>query len=76
MTQRSAAVLVCAVVVAVLNAVDVARQARLGVADAWTWVAAAAIFWALGMAVVIGRWRERPRTALLMLAWLARRRCR
>ena len=69
-TQRSAAVLACAVVVAVLNAVDVARQARLGVADAGTWVAGAAIFWALGIAVVIGRWPERRRTALLMLAWL------
>ena len=62
--------LVCAVVVAVLNVVDVARQARLGVADAGTWVAGAAIFWALGMAMVIGRWPERRRTALLMLAWL------
>ena len=70
MTQRSGAVVVCAVVVAVLNAVDVARQARLGVADAGTWVAGAAIFWALGTAVLIGRWPERRRTASLMVAWL------
>ncbi|HTP23397.1 MAG TPA: sensor histidine kinase [Solirubrobacteraceae bacterium] len=70
MTQRSLAVVACAAVVAVLNTVDVARQARLGVADAETWVAGAAVYLALGVAVVIGRWPERRRTALLMLAWL------
>src|ERR1700750_3242860 len=69
-TRPSTAVLVGVVVVAVLNTVDVARQAQLEIADAQTWVAAAAIFWALGTAVVIGRWPERRRTALLMLAWL------
>jgi signal transduction histidine kinase len=69
-TQRNAAVPACAAAVAVLNTVDVARQAGLGVADAGTWVAAAAIYLALGVAVVIGRWPERRRTALLMLAWL------
>jgi signal transduction histidine kinase len=69
-TRPSTAVLAGVAVVAVLNTVDVARQAQLEIADAQTWVAAAAIFWALGTAVVIGRWPERRRTALLMLAWL------
>jgi hypothetical protein len=63
-------VLACAAVVAVLNMVDVARQARLGVADAGTWVAGAATYLALGAALLIARWPERRRTGLLMIAWL------
>lgn len=70
MTQRSAAVLACAAAVAVLNTVDAARQARLGAAHAGTWVAAAATYLALGAALLIARWPERRRTALLMIAWL------
>jgi signal transduction histidine kinase len=63
-------VLACAAAVAVLNTVDVARQAQFGVADAATWVAAAATYVALGAALLIARWPERRRTASLMIAWL------
>ena len=62
--------LACAAAVAVLNTVDVARQAQFGVADAATWVAAAATYVALGAALLIARWPERRRTASLMIAWL------
>jgi signal transduction histidine kinase len=56
--------------VAVATVVDVARQARLGVADTGTWFAATATFVALAAALLIGRWPERRPTAVLMQAWL------
>ncbi|MBV9944486.1 MAG: hypothetical protein JO262_20340 [Solirubrobacterales bacterium] len=59
-----------AATLAALTAVDASRQGTLGMADAGTWVAAAATYVALGSAVLIGRWPERQRTAALMLAWL------
>lgn len=62
--------LACAAAVAVLNTVDVARQAQSGVADAATWVAGAATYLALGAALLIARWPERRRTGMLMIAWL------
>ena len=55
---------------AALTVVDVAQQARLGMADTGTWFAAAATLVALAAALLIGRWPERRRTAVLMLAWL------
>jgi signal transduction histidine kinase len=68
--ERRGGVLTLAGVVAALTAVDAGRQAQLGIADASTWFAAAATYVALGAAVQIGRWPERRRTALLMMAWL------
>ena len=70
MTRPSATVVVAGAVVAVATALDTARQAQIGIADAATWVAAGATFFALAVALLIGRWPERRRTALLMIAWL------
>ena len=70
LTRPSGAVIVLASAVAALTVVDVTRQARLGMADTGTWFAAAATLVALAAALLIGRWPERRRTAVLMLAWL------
>jgi signal transduction histidine kinase len=70
MTRLGTAVLVSAAAVAVLAAVDAGRQAQLGMADSATWFAAGATWVALTAAGLIGRWPERRRTALLILAWL------
>ena len=70
LTRPSGAVIVLASAVAALTVVDVTQQARLGMADTGTWFAAAATLVALAAALLIGRWPERRRTAVLMLAWL------
>ncbi len=70
MTRGSASVLVAAAVVAVLAVVDAGRQVQLGTADSATWFAAGATWVALAAAGLIGRWPERRRTALLIVAWL------
>ena len=46
------------------------RQNHLGVADAGLWFVAGAGFVALAAAVLVGRWPDRRRMALLMLWWL------
>ncbi len=68
--QRTGGLVAFAAVLAPLTALDAARQARLGIADAATWVTAAATYVALAAAVLIARWPERRRTAFLMIAWL------
>jgi hypothetical protein len=50
--------------------VDVVRQNQLGVADAGLWFVAGAGFVALAAAVLVGRWPDRRRMAMLMLWWL------
>ena len=51
-------------------AVDVVRQNRLGVADAGLWFVVGAGYVALAAAVLVGRWPDRRRMALLILWWL------
>jgi signal transduction histidine kinase len=51
-------------------AVDAVRQIQLGVADAGLWFVVAAGYVALASAVLVGRWPERRRMALLILWWL------
>lgn len=70
MTRTSAGIVPPAAAVAVLAVVDAGRQAQLGTADAATWFAAGATWVALAAAGLIGRWPERRRTALLIIAWL------
>lgn len=67
---RGAAVSALAVVTGVLTVVDVTRQAHAGIAAAATWVAGAATCAGLVAAVLVARWPERRRTAILMVAWL------
>jgi signal transduction histidine kinase len=50
--------------------VDVVRQNQLGVADAGLWFVAAAGYVALTAAVLVGRWPELRRMALLILWYL------
>ena len=70
MTRAGVGVVASAALVGALTAVDVARQAQAGEADAATWFAAGATCVALAAAVLIARWPERRRTAFLMIAWL------
>jgi len=51
-------------------AVDAVRQSQLGVADAGLWFVVAAGYVALASAVLVGRWPERRRMALLIVWWL------
>jgi hypothetical protein len=51
-------------------AVDAVRQTQLGVADAGLWFVVGAGYVALASAVLVGRWPERRRMALLILWWL------
>jgi len=53
-----------------LLAADVVRQLQLGTADAGLAFFAAAVCVGVGAAVAVGRWPERRRMALLILAWL------
>ena len=53
-----------------LLAADVVRQLQLGTADAGLAFFAAAVCIGVGAAVAVGRWPERRRMALLILAWL------
>jgi signal transduction histidine kinase len=50
--------------------VDVVRQNQLGVADAGLWFVVGAGYLALTAAVLVGRWPELRRMALLILWWL------
>ena len=70
-SRRSAALIPAAAsAVGVLMAVDVVRQVQLGTADASLWFNSAATCVALASAVLVGRWPERRRMALLILFWL------
>jgi hypothetical protein len=51
-------------------AVDAVRQNQLGLADPGLWFVVAAGCVALASAVLVGRWPERRRMALLILWWL------
>jgi len=51
-------------------AVDALRQTQLGVADAGLWFVVAGGCVALASAVLVGRWPERRRMALLILWWV------
>jgi signal transduction histidine kinase len=70
MMRSRAGILVPIAAAAVLTVVDAGRQAQLGTADSATWFAAGATWVALAAAGLIGRWPERRRTALLIVAWL------
>ena len=72
MNSRRSAALVPAAASAVggLMVVDVVRQVQLGTADASLWFNSAATCVALASAVLVGRWPERRRMALLILFWV------
>ena len=70
-SRRSAALIPAAAsAVGVLMVVDVVRQVQLGTADASLWFNSAATCVALASAVLVGRWPERRRIALLILFWV------
>ena len=59
-----------AAAIGVLVAADVFREVQLGTAGAMTWFSAVASCVGLASAVAVGRWSERRRMALWILAWL------
>ena len=59
-----------AAAIGVLVTADVVREVQLGTADAMTWFSAFAAYVGLAAAVAVGRWPERRRMALWILAWL------
>ena len=61
---------VVAAAIGVLVTADVVREVQLGTADAMTWFSAFAAYVGLAAAVAVGRWPERRRMALWILAWL------
>ena len=72
MNRRLSAALIPAAAgaVGVLVVIDVVREVQLGTADAIAWFSAAATCVALASAVLVGRWPERRRMALLILFWV------
>lgn len=64
-------VAVCALIVTALVATDVGRAVHLGIADAGLWFFAPSALLGVAAALVIGRWPDRRRMALLLLLWIA-----
>jgi hypothetical protein len=56
--------------IGVLVAVDAVREVQLGTAHALTWFQTVAAYVGLAAAVAVGRWPERRRMALWIMAWL------
>ncbi len=72
MSRPSAAAVLpaAAALVVVLLAVDLVRQLQIGVADAGLAFLVSAACVAVAAALAVGRWPERRRMAMLILAWL------